>query len=143
MARDPGTKSRDMAVAERLRRLCGVGLDEACVAVGKVQHEVVDGLLHSADHRLRLAEVALGITRRIGERNVHLPRPAALAHVALHYRVLAAESVLRSQALVDTLRSVALLLRKTTVLLQDPAHHPAVRVQLRSPGQRLSTVPER
>ena len=54
--------ARDVTVAERLGRLCGVGLDEARVAVGKVQHEVVDGLLHSADHRLRLAEVALGIS---------------------------------------------------------------------------------
>ena len=63
---------------------------------GKVQHEVVDGLLHSADDRLGLAEVALGITRRMGQRNVHLPCPAAtLAHVLLDYRVLAAEPVLR------------------------------------------------
>ena len=91
-----------MTVAERLRRLCGVGLHEAPVAVGKVQHEVVDGLLHSVDDRLGLAEVALGISGRMGQRNVHLPCPAAtLAHVVLDYRVLAVEAVLGSQALVD------------------------------------------
>ena len=122
-----------MTVAERLGRLCGVGLDEACVALGKVQHEVVDGLLHSSDHRLGLAEVALGITRRMGQRNVHLPCPAAtFAHVVLDYRVLAIEAVLGSQPVVDPLRSVALLLRETTVILQDTVDHPAVRIQLRA-----------
>ena len=122
-----------MAVAERLRRLRGIGLDEARVAVGEVHDEVVDGLLHSADHRLRLPEVALGISRRMGERDVHLPRPAAtLAHVVLDYRVPAVEPVLGSQPVVDTLRRVTLLLRKTAVLIQDPVDHPAVRVQLRA-----------
>ena len=37
-------KRRHVTVAERLGGLCGVGLDEARVAVGKVQHEVVYGL---------------------------------------------------------------------------------------------------
>ena len=88
-----------MTIAERLGGLRGVRFDEACVAVGKVQHEVVDGLLHSSDDRLGLAEVALGITRGMGERNVHLACPETpLAHVALDYRVLAGEAVLRSQA---------------------------------------------
>ena len=123
-----------MTVAERLRRLCGVGFDEACVAMGKVQHEVVDGLLHSSDHRLGLAEVALGITRRMGERNVHLSRPETpLSHVVLDYRVyLPVQAVLRAQTLVDTLRRVTLLPRKTPVLFQYPVDHPVVRVQLRA-----------
>ena len=43
-----------------LRVLRGIGFDEACVAVEKIQDEVVGGLLHSVDDRLRLAEVALG-----------------------------------------------------------------------------------
>ena len=89
---------RDVTVAERLGRLRGVRFDEACVAVGKVQHEVVDGLLHSSDDRLGLTEVALGITRRMGERNVHLSCPETpLSHVVLDYRVLATEPVLRFQ----------------------------------------------
>ena len=124
---------RDVTVAERLGRLRGVRLDEACVAVGKVQHEVVDGLLHSADDRLGLAEVALGITRRMGERNVHLACPETpLPHVVLDYRVLATEPVLRSQTVIDPLRRVALLPRKTPVLFQYPVDHPVVRVQLRA-----------
>ena len=125
-----------MTVAERLGRLCGVGFDEACVAVGKVQHEVVDGLLHSADHRLGLAEVALGVTGRVRQRNVHLTRPPPpLAHVVFDYRILATEPVLSSQTLVDPLRGVALLLRKTAVILQYPVDHPAVRVQLGAAGR--------
>ena len=129
-------KRRDMTVAERLGRLCGVGLDEARVAVGKVQHEVVDGLLHSSDDCLGLAEVALGISGRMGQRNVHLPCPApALAHVVLDYRVPAVKAVLSSQTVVDPLSRVALLLRKTAVILQDQVDHPAVWVQLRSAGR--------
>ena len=56
-------------------------------------------------------------------------------YVPTTVRVLAGEAALRSQALVDTLRSVALLLRKTTVLLQDPVDHPTVRVQLGTTGR--------
>ena len=100
---------------------------------GKVQDEVVDGLLHSADDRLRLPEVALGVTRRVGQRHVHLTRPAAtLTHVLLDYRVLAVKIVLGSQSLVDPLRRVTLLLREAPVLFQDPVDHTVVRVQLRS-----------
>ena len=120
-----------MTVAERLGRLCGVGLHEARIAVGKVQHEVVDGLLHSCDHRLGLAEVALGVSSRMRQRHVHLTRPATpLTHVVLDYGVAAGEAVLSPQTLVDPLRRVSLLLRKTAVILQDAVDHPAVRVQL-------------
>ena len=99
--------------------------------MGKVQHEVVDGLLHSSDHRLGLAEVALGMSRGMGQWNVHLACPETpLAHVVLDYRVLATEHVLRSQTVIDPLRRVPLLLRKTPVLFQYPVDHPVVRVQL-------------
>ena len=53
---------RDVVVAARFHALCGVGLDEACVAVRAVKDELVDGLLHFSDHRFRLTEVALGVT---------------------------------------------------------------------------------
>ena len=48
------------------------------------------------------------------------------------YRVLAGEPVLRSQTIIDPLRRVPLLLRKTPVLFQYPVDHPVVRVQLRA-----------
>ena len=53
-----------------------------------------------------------------------------LSHVVLDYRVLTGEAVLRSQTVIDPLRRVPLLLRKTTVILQYPVDHPVVRVQL-------------
>ena len=110
-ARRPGTRTprRD----RRIGRLCGVGLHEARVAVEKVQHEVVDGLLHSADHRLRLAEVALG-----WDSGTYISR-VRRRRCTSNYRVLAAESVLRSQD--RRLGRVALLLRKTTIILQPVA----------------------
>ncbi len=111
---------------------------------GEVHDEVVDGLLHSADHRLRLTEAALGISGRMGERDIHLPCPApALPHVVLDYRVPAAEPVPGSQTVVDPLGRVTLLLRETAVLIQDPVDHPAVRVQLRAAWQRLPAIPGR
>ena len=57
---------------------------------------------------------------------------AALAHVVLDYRVLATEPVLRSQTVIEALRRVPLLPRKTPVLFQYPVDHPVVRVQLRA-----------
>ena len=114
----------------------GYALTKHASLWGKVQHEVVDGLLHSSDHRLSLPEIALGISCGMGQRNVHLACPETpLAHVVLDYRVLATEPVLRSQSLVDLLRRVPLLLRTTTVILQDTVYHPAVRVQLGTTGR--------
>ena len=45
-------ESRDVAVQERLGGLCRIGLHEAAIAVGQVQHQVVRLPLHPADdHR--------------------------------------------------------------------------------------------
>ena len=133
-----------MTIAERLRGLGRVGLDEAPVAVGKVQHEVVDGTLHTADHGLRLSEVALRVTGSMRQRHVHLPcRQTPLTHVVLDYRVLAGEPVLISQALEDALGGVTLLPGAATVLIQDPVDHTPVRVNLRPARRRPSAVPGR
>ena len=130
-----------MTVAERLRGLRGVGIDEAPVAVGKVQHEVVDGTLHTRDHGLRLSEVALGVTGGMRQRHVHLARrQTPLTHVVLDYRVLAGEPVLVPQALEDALYGVTLLPGAATVLFQDPADHATVRVNLRPARRRSSPV---
>ena len=116
---------RDVTVAERLRRLRGVGLDEARVAVGKVEHEVVDGPLHSSDHGLRRAEVALSMTGSMGQWHVHLTCPETpLSHVVLDYRVPAGEPMLIPQTLVDALGGVSLLPRKTAVLFHPARYWP-------------------
>ena len=52
-------KGRDVTVQKGLGGLCRIGLHEATVAVGQVQHQVVHLALHSGDHRHCLPEVAL------------------------------------------------------------------------------------
>jgi len=99
-------------VEEGLHALGRVGLDEAGVRVRQVEAEEVDLPPHARDHRHGLAEVDLGVTGRVRERDEHLPRPGApLAHVVLHDRVAAGEAVLGAEALVDPLGGVPLLRR--------------------------------
>ena len=70
-------------------------------------------MLHSAYDHHSLAEVALGMARRVGERHEHLPRPAAvLPHVVLDRGVPTAEPVLVPEPLEDALCRVSLLLGK-------------------------------
>ena len=86
------------------------GVDEAAVAVGQVDSEAVGPLLHAADDHQGLAEVALGVARRVGQRHEHLPRLAAvLPDVVLDYGVLAIKPILVVKALEDAFGSLALL----------------------------------
>ena len=56
-------------------------------------------LLHAADDHQGLAEVALGVARRMGQRHEHLPRlPAVLPYVVLDDGVLAIKPVLLAKA---------------------------------------------
>ena len=51
--------------------------------------------LHTGDHRYRLAEIALGVARTMGQRHEHLPNPPpVLPHVVLDYGVLTLKTVL-------------------------------------------------
>ena len=58
----------DVSVAEGLRRLGGIRLHIAPVAVREVQGEVVGFAFHSADDHSSFAVVALGMSRRVGQR---------------------------------------------------------------------------
>ena len=110
-----------MAVQEGLGGLGGIGLDEAAVAVGQVEDEAVSLLLHARDDHHCLAEVALGVARRVGQRHEHLPCLAAvLPDVVLDDGVPAIEAVLVPETLVDALGGVALLLRNAVIIIQDP-----------------------
>ena len=101
----------------------------------------MDGPLHSADHGLRLSEVALGMSGSMRQRHVHLAcTQAPLTHVVLDYRVLAGEPVLVPQALEDALYGVTLLPGAATVLIQDPVDHTPVGVEFGSARRRPSTV---
>ena len=69
---------RYVSIQEGLGGLRGIGLDEAAVAVGQVQDEAVGLALHAADDHQSLAEVALGLSRRMGQRDKHLPGLTAI-----------------------------------------------------------------
>ena len=75
-----------MPVADRFRRLRRVGLHEAAIAVRQIEGEEVQLPRHPADHRPRLAEVHLGMARRMHQRHEHLSRAdTPLPDVVLHY----------------------------------------------------------
>ena len=71
-------EGRDVAVQECLGGLRRIGLQEAAVAVGQVDDEAVGLALHAADDHQGLAEVALGVSRRMGQRHEHLLGLAAM-----------------------------------------------------------------
>ena len=56
-------------VQEGFRGLARIGLDEAGVRLRQVHAEEVDLLAHPTDHTYRLAEIYLGVTRRMGQRD--------------------------------------------------------------------------
>ena len=133
-----------MAVQERPGGLGRVCFDETPVAVGQIQDEVVGLLLHPADDHQGLAEVALGMAWRLGERHEHLPRPAAvLPHIVLDRGVSTAKPVLVPQPLEDALRGVALLLGDVVILLQDLADDSGIGLQLGTLGRALPPVARR
>jgi len=78
-------KGADMAVQERLRRLPRIGLHEPQVAMRQDQAEEGDLLAPAPDLDDRLAEVDLGMARRMMKRNEGLARRLPLRpNVVLH-----------------------------------------------------------
>ena len=133
-----------MAIQEGLGGLRRVGLHEAAVAVGQVDDEAVGLLLHAADDHQGLPEVALGVSRRMGQRHEHLLGLAAmLPHVVLDDGVLAVKPVLVPQPLEDALCRVALLPREPEIIIQDPVNDASVCLQLGTPGRSPPPVTRR
>ena len=126
-----------MAVAEGFRPLGRIGHHKAGVGVRQVERKEVDLALDATDDADRLAEVGLGMPRRVHQRHEHLLRPLPPAsHVVLHDRDAAREAVLVPQPLEDPLRRVLLLLRPAFVLGQNAVDDGDERIQLR-PHRRL------
>ena len=93
-----------MAVQEGFGGLRRVGLHEAAVAVGQVDDEAVGLPLHAANDHQGLAEVALGVSRRMGQWDEHLLALTAIfPHVVLDRGVSAVEPVFVPQPLEDAL----------------------------------------
>ena len=100
-------EGRDVPIQEGLG---GIGLSEAAVAVGQVDDEAVGLTLQAADDHQGLAEVALGVSRRMGQGHEHLlGLTAILPDVVLDRGVSAVVAVLVPQPLEDALGRVALL----------------------------------
>ena len=133
-----------MAVQERLGGLRGIGLDEAAVAVGQVDDETVGLALHAADDHQGLAEVALRVARRMGQRDKHIPGLATmLSYIVLDRGVSAVVAVLIPQPLEDARGRVSLLAGAREVILQDAVDDAGERLQLGTPGRGMSLVARR
>ena len=133
-----------MPVQEGLGGLRGIGLDEAAVAVGQVDDETVGLALHAADDHQGLAEVALRVARRMGQRHEHLPGlTAILPDVVLDRGVSAVEAVLVPEALEYARGGVPLLPGAREVILQDPVDDAGAGLQLGTPGRILPAIARR
>ena len=133
-----------MAVQEGPGGLRRVSLDVAAVAVGQVEDEAVGLLLHPADDDQGLAEVALGVSRRMGQRDEHLlGLTAILPDVVLDDGVLAIKPVLAPEPLEDALGGVSLLPGDLLVIFQDLVDDAGEGLQLGTPGRGLPLVTRR
>lgn len=76
-------------------------------------------LLDTADDDHRLAEVGLGMPRRMRQRHEHLAASSlALPHIILHDRIAAGKAMLVLEPLEHPLRRVALLAVDLAITLQ-------------------------
>ena len=106
----------DMAVTERFRRLGRIASHEDRVRVRQIHRQKMDLAFHAADHAECLAEVDLGMPRRMHQRHEHLLAPLApTRYVILHDRDLAREPVLVAQPFENALGRMPLLLRPLLV----------------------------
>ena len=97
--------------------------------------------MRSSDDHQGLAEVALGMTRRVRQRHEHLPCPAAmLPDVVLDDGVSAVKLVLVPEPLEDALGGVALFPGDALIILQDAVDHAGEELQLGTPWRDLPPV---
>ena len=127
-------EGRHVAVQEGLGGLGGIGFHIAAVAVRQVDNEAVGLLLNAADDHHCLAEVALGVTRRVGQRHEHLlGPPAMLSHIILDDSVATVKAVLLPESLVDAFGSVPLLPGDAVILIEDAVDDTGEGIQLGTP----------
>ena len=135
-----------MTVEEGLGRLPRIGLDEPDVGMGQDQAEEGDLLPLPPQLHHRLAEVDLGMARRVMQWNEGLARRLPPGtHIVLHDGIAAAEPVLVPQPLEDPVRRVALLARyvRIRVRLQDRVDDTGEPVQLGPPDRLRPAVARR
>ena len=97
-----------------------------------------------ADDHQGLAEVALGVARRVGQGHEHLFGLAAmLPHVVLDRGVSAVEPMLVPESLEDPLGGVPLLPWTPEVIYQDLVDDAGEGLKLGTPGRSLPPVARR
>jgi hypothetical protein len=97
--------------------------------------------LHAADHGHRFSEVSLCVSRRMLQRNEHLPlTQLSEPHVVLHNRVAARVAVLVTQAFEDPFGRVALFFAAGLVFFQNLVDGSDPGVQLGPARGLLATV---
>ena len=135
-----------MAVEKGFRRLPRIRLHEPQIGMRQDQAEEGDLLSLPADLDYRLAEVDLGMARRVMERNESLARRLPTGpDIILHDRIPAREPVLVAQPLENPVRRVPLLARhvRIGVRLQDRVDDAGEPVQLRPPHRLPPPVARR
>ena len=147
-ARNPAEEGEgaDMAVEKGFRRLPRIRLHEPHIAMRQDQAEEGDLLTLPADLDYRLAEVDLGMARRMMQWNEGLARRLPPGtHIVLHDRIPAREPVLVPQPLEDPMRRVPLLARhvRIRVRLQDRVDDAGEPVQLGPPDRLRPAVARR
>jgi len=101
-------------------------------------------LPHAADHADCLAEIDLGVPRRVHQRHERLAQPPfGGPHVILHGRITASVAVLRLEPLEDPQRRMPLLGRRRLVRLQDRIDDGQQGPELRLPGWLRPHIPRR
>lgn len=112
--------------------LARISAAEDVAAVRQLHDEDVGTVFDGTDAGTRFAEVHLGFARWVNQRYEPLFAAAAMEPgVVLHDRVAAGESTFGTQALIDPLRRVTLLVRGIATGLQDGGDDRLVRIQLR------------
>jgi hypothetical protein len=133
-----------MAVKKGFRRLRGIGLHERSIRVRNVHEEHMDLLPHAADHRDRLAEIDLRMSRRRRQRYEGLPGThLCRADVILHHRIAAGKPVLGRKALENPLRRVTLFRWRRHIRRQNRINHRDQRPQLRLARRLRSHITRR
>ena len=96
---------------------------------------------HTSDDNIGLAEVRLGLTRRMGQRHEHLALTTALfSHVILDDGVAARKAVLVAETVEDPLRRMALLAVNRAVIDQNTVNDSRERIQLRARRRLAAAV---
>ncbi len=107
----------DMTIHPGFRRRRWIGPDVAGMALRQIQREEVGLLLNAADPHDHFAEISLGVTRCVRQRNEYFAMPpTVLAEIVLDDGIATLEPMLVAKPLEDPLGGMPLLTRSLMIL---------------------------